>query len=290
MDINALRDRLSQLNRKTSKAADLWKPKDEHDVRMVPNPHSSDPFQELYFHNEIGDSMPILCPLMNYGKPCKICEFADKLKSFKDADGNDKPKNVSKADFEIFKKIQAKARVFAPVVERSKEEELAKWWSMTPAQAQSALEICLDGDRLADMGLDKDDGDATKILFDPRKGYDLHVSYAKPGEKGNTKSFTQITIKGRIKPSPLTKDDALSKKILESVKKLSEVYPEPSSQEIERAFAKFVGQAGSEALPTGGTEKYAAKSDKKTNSKEDAKVSGTRSLDEAFGDMLKDEE
>lgn len=292
MNINQLRDRLSQLNRSTNKSANLWKPKDEHDVRMVKNPHSDEPFQELYFHNDIGEQMPILCPKMNSGKDCPICEFADKLKAWKDpSTGNDKPEATRKADFEIFKKIQAKARVFVPVVERGHEEEGAKWWSMTPAQAQSALEICLDGDRLEEMGIDKDDGEgASKILFGEKKGYDIHVSYAKPGEKNNAKSFTQITLKGRIKPSALAKDEAAVKKIVESIKKLSEVFPEPDEKEVKRAFDKFVNAGGKEAEASGGTE-YQPKTETKraANSKEDAKMPGTRSLDEAFGDMLKEE-
>lgn len=297
MNINALKERLSQLNRSTNKSANLWKPKDEHDVRMVQNPHSSEPFQELYFHNEIGDAMPILCPRMNSGKDCPICDFADKLKAWKDPEtGQDKPKSTREADFEIFKKIQAKARVFVPVIERGKEDEGAKWWSMTPAQAQQALEMCLEGDRLEEMGVDKDDGEgAAKILFGTAKGYDIHVSYAKPGEKQNSKLFTQITLKGRIKPSALSKDEGQVKKILESIKKLSEVFPTPPASEVERAFQKFVNAGGQEAKAEGGTEKYAGKpaadtAKKPTNSNENAKVSGTRSLDQAFGDMLKDEE
>lgn len=290
MNISQLRDRLSQLNRSSSKSADLWKPKDEHQVRLVKNPHSSEPFQELFFHNDIGDQMPILCP----GEDCPICAFAEKLRAWKDPEtGQDKPEHLRKADFEIFKKIQAKARVFVPVVERLKEggNSDVKWWGMTPAQAQQALEVCLDGDRLEEMGIDKDSEEASKILFGIEKGYDLGVSMAKPGEKGNTKSFHQVTIKGRIKPSPLAKDSATVKKIVESIKPLAEIFPAPSLADVKKALDKFVNAGGKEAAAEGGTEKYESskKEESKTNSRENAKVSGTRSLDEAFGDMLKEE-
>lgn len=300
MDINALRDRLNQLNRRTSTGGNKWKPKDEHQVRLVPNPHSPDPFQELHFHYELGDTFELLCPKMNYGDDCEICDFADALKAWKSPDGNDKPERERKADFEIFKKIQAKAKVFAPMIERANKEkniaemEAAHWWGMTPAQVTQAIETCLDGDRLEELGIDKDDGkNALKVLFDPKKGYDLMVSFAKPGEKGNNKTFTQITIKGRIKPSALSKDESVQKKILESVKKLDEIFPRVTSEEAAKVLKKFLAAGASEAKAEGGTEKYAGKSEKPvvdppkdTNSKESAKLAGTRSIDEAFGEML----
>jgi len=290
MDINALRDRLANMNRKTSKGNEVWKPKDEHQVRLLQYPHADDPFLELSFHYEIGDVPPVLCP-KQFGKDCAICEFADALKAWKDPNGEDKPEKTRKQDFELFKKIQAKARVYVPMVERGKEEEGAKFWGMTPAQAQQALEVCLDGDRLEALGLDKDDAkNGLRVLFDVDKGYDLAVSFAKPGEKGNLKTFTQITVKGRIKGSPLAKDKATVKKILESVKKIGEVFPEVPSSEVEKIFRKFVGTGAAEAATEGGKEYTApAAVAKPTNSKENAKVSGTRSIDDAFGDMLADD-
>jgi hypothetical protein len=295
MDFNALREKLNSLNRKTSKGEDLWKPKDEHQVRLVPNPHSDDPFQELHFHYEIGDTLAVLCPKLNYGDDCAICEFADMLKAWKGPDGQDKPEKERKADFEIFKKIQAKARIYVPMIERANakanlpaDSEAARWWGMTTAQVNQALEVCTDGDRLEELGLQKDDKESLKILFDQKKGYDLTVSFAKPGEKGNTKTFTQITVKGRIKPSALAKDEASCKKIVDSVKKLNDVFPKVPSSEIKKILEKFLGTNSAEAKPEGGKE-YAADSKKEaakpTNSKENAKVGG-KSIDEAFGDMV----
>lgn len=295
MDINALRERLKQLNSKTSKTDDIWKPKDEHQVRLVPNPHSDDPFQELHFHYEIGDNLAVLCPKLNFGEECAICDFAETLKAWKGPDGADKPENERKADFEIFKKIQAKARVFVPMIERGRDgkpdSDTAKWWGMTTAQVQQALEVCTDGDRLEELGLGKDDPQALRVIFDTKKGYDLQVSFAKPGEKGNTKQFTQITIKGKIKASPLAKSEDDAKKIVSSVKKLTEVYQKVSSADVDKMLKKWVGQGAAEAKPEGGNEKYKKEEKepaKPSNTKENSKLSGTRTIDEAFGDMLKE--
>lgn len=293
MDFNALREKLNSLNRKTSKGEDLWKPKDEHQVRLVPNPHSDDPFQELHFHYEIGDTLAVLCPKLNFGDECAICDFAEKLKAWKGPDGNDKPKEERVADFEIFKKIQAKARIYVPMIERANakanlpaDSESARWWGMTTAQVNQALEVCTDGDRLEELGLQKDDKESLKILFDVKKGYDLTVTFAKPGEKGNTKTFTQITIKGRIKPSALAKDDAGSKAVVASVKKLTDVFPKVPSGEVKRILEKFLGSNAEPAKPEGGKEYAAKEPAKPANTKENAKAVGGRSIDEAFGDMV----
>ncbi len=298
-DFNALRERLAGLNRKSSKGEGTWKPKDVHNVRLVTYPYADDSFLELSFHYDIGDAPPVLCPAQ-FGKECPICVFAEKLKQWKDPSGNDKPELERKQDWEIFKKIQAKARVYVPMVERGKESEGVKFWGMTTAQAQQALDVCTDADRLAELGLDKSDAkNMLRVLFDEQKGYDLEVTFAKPGEKGNTKTFTQITLKGRIKSSPLASTPAEIKKIKDSIKKIKDVFPELSVEEVSRTFAKFVGGGSKEAPTEGGTEKYgagkeqskpaapAAEAPKPTNSGESAKLTGTKSIDEAFGDLVK---
>lgn len=281
MDINALRERIGNLNRRTVKANDIWKPKDEHDVRLVQYPHGDDSFVELHFHYEVGDNPSILCPKVNFGKECEICDFCDLLKSWKNPDGDDKPDSDRKKDWEIFKKIQPKARIFIPMIERGKEADGVKFWGVTPNQSLSILEVCSDGDRLSELGISADDAkSALRVVFDSNKAYDLHVSFAKPGDKGNTKSFAQVGIKGKIKATPLMADKKLAEELVASVKTINEVYPEISSEEVSRMLKKFVGNGAVDAKPEGGVEKYSA------NTKENAKVTGGKSIDEAFGDML----
>ncbi len=285
MDINALKERLQNLNKRTSKATDVWKPKDEHEVRCLPYPHGSDPFLEIHFHYDVGDSYSITCPKLNYGKDCAVCDFADQLRSWKDDSGHDKPEGDRKADFEIFKKIQAKARVFIPMVERGKEGDGAKFWGVTPNQAVQILEVCADGDRLEELGIGKDDSKrALEVITNPDKGYDLAVSFRKPGEKGNTKSFTEVVIKGKVRATQLSKDKKTVTEICGQVKNIKEVFPEVSSEEVKRILDKWVNSASSDATvekkSKEATEKY------KTNSSEKADKVGVRSIDDAFGDML----
>lgn len=294
MDFNKLKQRLIDLNKKTTKSDGTWKPKDEHQVRLVKPKDDDDPFHELHFHYELGDTKMVLCPKLNFDEDCAICEFAEKLKAWNGPDGTEKPEAERKADFEIFKKIQAKPRVFVPMIERGREgkpdSDEVRWWGLSPNQAGQVLSVCEDGDRLEELGMAVGDAGAIDVLFNPKKGYDLNVSFAKPGEKGNAKSFTQITIKGRIKPSALAKDDATIEKLQTGVKSVYDVFTKATSEEVEKILKKFIAGGMDEAkADDDGVDYKKGKSEKKaTNSGENAKLSGTRSIDDAFGDMVDD--
>lgn len=285
-----LKARMALLNnRGAKKPQDLFKPKDEHEVRLMEYPEHDDPFVQLSFHYEVGET--VLCPLVNFGEDCSICTFADVLKSWKDQNGNDKVEMDRKNDWELFKKIQAKARVFVPMVERGKESEGARWWGLNPNQVTALLESCCDGDRLEMLGIDKsDEKKALQVLVGAEKAFDLKVVFRKAGEKGNTKSFNVTDVTLKVKATPLLADKAARDKLLASVKNISDVYPKISSAEVHRIMEKFIGVNRAEAKPEGGTE-YGAKPKvpKAKNSGESAEGVGGKSIDQAFGDMLKDE-
>lgn len=286
MDIKALKERLASLNRGGNKGDDsIWKPKDEHDVRLIQYKHGADSFVPVYFHNEVGDVRQVVCPFKNFGKDCVICEFATKIGAWKDESGKDKPEMERKADFEIFKKIQAKARIYVPMVERGQESKGTKFWGLTENQASQILEICTEGDRLAAVGLQPDDTvNALNVCF-AENAFDLHVSFKKPNEKGNKKTFTVIEIKGKLAPTTLAKDPAIVKDLLQNQKLVGEMFPELPSAEVERIFKRYVNGNAAPAKPEGGTEKYEKAAAKPSNTKENAKLSGARSLDDAFKDM-----
>jgi hypothetical protein len=281
-NIAELKARLASLNRKTSKNTDIWKPKDEHDVRILSIP-GQDAFQERTFHFNVGDAREVLCPKANFGDECVICDFAETLRSWKDEKGRDKPEKVRKDDFEIFKKIQATAKAYLPMVERTddgKSISAPAWWGLTQNQANQVLEVCTDPDRLRECGIDPDDSDhALDAITSPKKAFDLHVSFKKPGEKGNTKSFTVVDIKPKYKPSPLTGKPEKDAELIAEIKPLSEVFVKVPSSEVEKIFAKFIGGAAKEAKPEGGKE-YAPKG------KDKAAAAGVRDVDTAFEDLL----
>lgn len=283
MNINELKARLSTLNRKTTKQNDIWRPKDEHDVRLLPPPKGEDPLVERAFHWNIGDAATILCPKVNFGEECAICDYADFMKSWKDENGKDKPEKIRKADFEVFKKVQAQSKVFVRMVERTSEGiSEPKWWGLTQNQATQILDVCTDTDRLQACDLDPENAEtALEAVLSTKKAFDLHVSFAKPGEKGNTKSFTSITIKPKFKVSALTGDAKKDAQVLEGIRPIAEVWQKSSSAEVETALKKFIQGGGEEAKtePKDGEEKYA------TNTKEDAKKVGKRSVEDAFSEL-----
>jgi hypothetical protein len=283
MNINELKARLSTLNRKTTKQNDIWRPKDEHDVRLLPAPKGEDPLVERAFHWNIGDAASILCPKVNFGEECAICDYADFMKSWKDENGKDKPEKIRKADFEVFKKVQAQSKVFVRMVERTSEGiSEAKWWGLTQNQANQILDVCTDSDRLQACEIDPADADkALDAVFSTKKAFDLHVSFAKPGDKGNTKSFTAITIKPKFKVSALTGDAKKDAAVLEGIKPIAEVWQKSTSSEVELALKKFIAGGGETAKsePGEGEEKYAS------NTKEDAKKVGKRSVEDAFSEI-----
>ena len=281
-NIAELKARLASLNRKTTKNTDIWKPKDEHDVRILTIP-GEDAFQERAFHYNVGDAREVLCPKVNFGDDCVICEFAERLRAWKDEKGRDKPEKQRKEDFDIFKKIQATSKVFLPMVERledGKSISAPAWWGLTQNQANQVLEVCTDPDRLAECGIKPDDSDrALEAVCSPKKAFDLHVSFKKPGEKGNNKTFTMVEVKPKFKTSPLTGVPAKDAELVKEIKPLKEVFVKVPSSEVERIFSKFMGGASTEAKPEGGAE-Y------KPKTAEKAEKAGKRSVDEAFGELL----
>ena len=285
--LDELKARLASLNRKTAKNTDIWKPKDEHDVRILPI--EGDLFQEKAFHFNIGDAREVLCPKVNFGDECVICDYAETLKGWKDEKGRDKPEKLRKEQWELFKKIQANSKVYLPIVERTddgKSISAPAWWGLTQNQANQVLEVVTDtngADRLRECGIDPDDSDhVLNALTSPKKAFDLHISFKKPKEKGNEKTFTVVDIKAKYKPSPLTGKPDRDAELVKEIKNLDEVFVKVPSSEVEKIFAKFMGGQAKEAPAEGGKE-YAPKG------KDKAEKAGTRPVDEAFKELLESE-
>ena len=81
MDINAIKNRLNQLQTTTSTKNSFWKPEPgKTQIRIVPYKFNKDnPFQELFFHYQF-ENKTMVSPV-TYGRPDPINEFSGKLKS-----------------------------------------------------------------------------------------------------------------------------------------------------------------------------------------------------------------
>ena len=82
MDINAIKQRLNQLQTTNTRTSNLWKPSPGTQiVRIVPYKFNQDnPFIELYFHYNLGNNKTYMSPV-SFGRPDPVEEFSNKLKS-----------------------------------------------------------------------------------------------------------------------------------------------------------------------------------------------------------------
>lgn len=276
MNIEQIRARLQGLAKKGKKNDDIWKPTDKHVIRCLPYPHGDEPFIELGFHYELGKTQSLLCPKHNFGEDCAICEFAGKLRSWKDEDGNDKPESVRKADFEIFKKIAVKERWFVAMIDRDKLDVGPKFWSFGKTLYEKLLNMCLNDEMQEVAGTS-----GTDVLFGIDSAFDLTVDFKDKDNKdgkGNTKQFPLTDFSNKLKPSRLAKTKKEVDEILSKVKNIYDVYPRVSSEEAEKAFLEFVNSGASVTSDEGDGVEYKANTAEKP-------VEGGQSIDEAFKNL-----
>jgi hypothetical protein len=243
MDINAIKSKLATLQSTTSTRDNFWKPEPgKQVVRVVPYKHNKDnPFIELFFHYNLGNNKTYLSP-MSFGRPDPVAEFADKLKST----GN-------KDEWIQGKRLEPKMRTFAPVVVRGRESEGVKFWGFGKTVYQELLAVIADPDY----------GDIT----DATNGRDIGIERQTPAEAGNQYGKTTV----RVKPNQtaITEDADLLKGIFENQSDLTELYTEPTYDELKDALHNFLNPSDettettttSNGTSQSTTEKVAAKSE-----------------------------
>ena len=213
MDLNAIKNRLSQLQTTNTRTSNLWKPSPGTEVvRIVPYKHNKDnPFIELYFHYDLGGKN-YLSPV-SFGRPDPIEEFAQKLKS-----------TSSKDDYRLGRKVEAKMRTFAPVVVRGEEKEGVRFWGFGKTVYQELLSLIADPDY----------GD----ISDASNGRDIVVERQTAAEAGNQYGKTTI----RVKPNQtsLADEGDVLEKLLNEQANLTELYTEPSYDELKEHLSKFL--------------------------------------------------
>ena len=226
MDINAIKQRLSQLKETNTKQSSLLKPSPgTQQVRIVPYKFNKDnPFIELYFHYDIA-KRSYLSPI-SFGRPDPIEEFATKLKQT----GN-------KDDWRLGRKLDAKMRTFLPVVVRGKESEGVKFWGFGKTVYQELLSFIADPDY----------GDIT----DPTNGRDIAVEFKTAEETGANFPSTSI----RVKPNqtPITDDAEQLKGMIENQQKITEIYTEQSYDELKEVLNNYLNPTDEDTTTTSTT-------------------------------------
>ena len=214
MDLDAIKNKLNQLQSTTSTANNFWKPEPgKQVVRIVPYTHNKEnPFVELFFHYNLGQNKTFMSP-MSFGRPDPVQEFADKLKSTGDKD-----------EWIQGKRLEPKMRTFAPVIVRGQESEGVKFWGFGKTVYQELLGVIADPDY----------GDIT----DPVNGRDIMIERQTPAEAGNQYGKTTV----RVKPNqtPITDSKEMLETMLNKQPNLTELYTEPSYDDLKEALATYL--------------------------------------------------
>ena len=258
MDLNAIKSKLNQLQSQTSNKDNFWKPEPGTQVvRVVPYKHNKDnPFIELFFHYNLGNNKTYLSPA-SFGRPDPVAEFADKLKST----GN-------KDEWIQGKRLEPKMRTFAPVVVRGRESEGVKFWGFGKTVYQELLSVIADPDY----------GDIT----DATTGRDIGIERQTPAEAGNQYGKTTV----RVKPNqtPITEDATLLESIFENQSDITELYKEPTYDELKDALQNYLNPNDEDSTET--TSTTTSTSNTKSTPATAVKEPATSDVSDAFDQLF----
>lgn len=225
INLDAIRSKLDKLQNQTTKQNNLWKPEPgKQQIRIVPYQHNKEnPFLEMHFHYDLA-KRNYLSP-MTYGRPDPVIEFAEKLKSSGNSD-----------EWKLGKKMEPKMRTYVPIVVRGKESEGVKFWGFGKTVYTELLGFIADPDY----------GDIT----DPMNGRDISVEFT-PSDSPGTYPKTAI----RVKPntSPITEDRNIAELIASKQPKISDIFKEPTYEELEKALENWLNPEEGEEASTSQT-------------------------------------
>lgn len=192
MDLNALKQKLDTLQskpqggQKTDYTTIFWRPTvGKQQIRIVPSAYEpSNPFTELKFYYGITNKV-MISPL-NFGEKDPIALFAQKLREGE----------YNKENYVLAKKLDAKNRVFVPVVVRGEEDKGVRLWQFGKQVYEELLALAVDDEI----------GDYTDIV----NGRDLTVETVGPESTGTP--YNKSSVRVRLKTSPLSEDSSLVEK------------------------------------------------------------------------------
>ena len=225
MDLNEIRKRLDSLQAKSNNNQGgngkslFWKPSvGKQTVRVVPSKfNKSNPFTEVFFYYGIGNKT-MISPL-NFGEKDPIAEFAKQLRQTSDKD-----------NWRLAKKLDAKMRIFAPVVVRGEESEGVKLWQFGKEIYEAFLQ----------MAADEEVGDFTDIL----NGRDIKLNTVGPESTGTP--YNRTTVAPSMKVSSLADDEALVEKLLEDQPDPKKVFKPLSYDDMKQNLQEWLSPEDAE--------------------------------------------
>jgi hypothetical protein len=233
MDLNAIKQRLDNLQskaapqQKTDYTTIFWRPTvGKQQVRIVPSAFdSSSPFTELKFYYGITNKV-MISPL-NFGEKDPIAEFSQKLRQGE----------YDKENYVLAKKLDAKNRIFIPVIVRGEEDKGVRLWQFGKLIYEDLLS----------MAMDDEIGDYTDIV----NGRDFTLETVGPESTGT--NYNKTSVRPRMKTSPLSEDSSQVETWLETQPNPKEVFKRFTFDEMKDALVKWLSPEDNndgDAFPT----------------------------------------
>ena len=178
MDLSMLKQKLDTLQQKQPQgqkrdySLTFWRPTvGKQQIRIVPSAfNSKNPFTELKFYYGITNKV-MISPL-NFGEKDPIALFASKLRE-----------EYNKENYVLAKKLDAKTRIFAPVIVRGEEDKGVRLWQFGK----------LIYEELLSLAVDEEIGDYTDIA----SGRDITVETVGPESTGT--QYNKSSVRVRLK-------------------------------------------------------------------------------------------
>jgi len=226
MDLNAIKQRLDNLQskaapqQKTDYTTIFWRPTiGKAQVRIVPSAFdSSSPFTELKFYYGITNKV-MISPL-NFGEKDPIAEFAQKLRQGE----------YDKENYVLAKKLDAKNRIFVPVIVRGEEDKGVRLWQFGKMIYEDLLS----------MAMDDEIGDYTDIV----NGRDFTLETVGPESTGT--NYNKTSVRPRMKTSALSDDKTQVETWLKEQPNPKEVFKRFTFDEMKDALVKWLSPEDAE--------------------------------------------
>ena len=227
MDLDVIKQRLDSLNKQSNNNSGngggknlFWKPSvGKQLIRVVPSKfNKSNPFTEMMFYYGIGSKRVMASPA-NWGDKDPIMEFAKQLRGTNDRE-----------NWRLAKKLDAKVRIFAPIVVRGQEDEGVKLWQFGKEVYQDFL----------NMAADEEIGDFTDIA----QGRDIKLTTVGPEVTGTP--YNKTSIGPSLKTSSLADSEDTIKTLLEEQADPMKVFKPLSYDEMKSALQEWLSPEDSE--------------------------------------------
>ena len=219
MDLSMLKQKLDTLQQKTTNSQKtdyttiFWRPTvGKQQIRIVPSAfNSKNPFTELKFY--YGITNKVMVSPLNFGEKDPIALFASKLRE-----------EYNKENYVLAKKLDAKTRIFAPVIVRGEEDKGVRLWQFGKLVYEELLSLAVD----------EEIGDYTDVS----SGRDITVETVGPEATGTP--YNKSSVRVRLKTSPLSEDSSVVEKWLKEQPEPNKLFKRFTFDEMKDALEKWL--------------------------------------------------